>query len=152
MSVDGFAKFDGSQQLAAWLDRLDAFVTALDAIDADDPYSFCEDAWDIWESAAISDPPPATDPAMLLVLGVIEVLAEAMTSTARDRHSSTTRDVHPTLSGVHASLIDQLDAVRKECERWQHEGLPAPAAVKARSAAAMAGLQVATKFGNQLSA
>ncbi len=70
MSVDGFAKFDGSQQLAAWLDRLDAFVTALDAIDADDPYSFCEDAWDIWESAAISDPPPpATDPAMLLVLG-----------------------------------------------------------------------------------
>ncbi len=57
MSVDGFAKFDGSQQLAAWLDRLDAFVTALDAIDADDPYSFCEDAWDIWESAAISNPP-----------------------------------------------------------------------------------------------
>lgn len=156
MSVDGFAKFDGSQQLAAWLDRLDAFVTALDAIDADDPYSFCEDAWDIWESAAISDPPPpATDPAMLLVLGgVIEVLAGgAMTLTARDRHSSTTRDVHPTLSGgVHASLIDQLDAVRKECQRWQHEGLPAPAAVKARSAAAMAGLQVATKFGNQLSA
>ncbi len=90
---------------------------------------------------------------MLLVLGVIEVLAEAMTSTARDRHSSTTGDVQPTLSGAHASLIDQLDAVRRECERWQHEGLPAPpATVKARSATAMAGLQVATKFGNQLSA
>ncbi|APE14071.1 hypothetical protein BOH72_01355 [Mycobacterium sp. WY10] len=152
MSVDGFAKFDGSQQLAAWLDRLDAFVTALDAIDADDPYSFCEDAWDIWESAAISHPPPATDPAMLLMLGVIEVLAEAMTSTAPDRHSSTRGQVQPTLSGVHASLIDKLDAVRKESQRWQHEGLPAPAAVKARSAAAMARLQVATKFGNQLSA
>jgi len=152
MSVDEFASFDGSQQLAAWVDRLDAFITALDAIDADDPYTFCEDAWDIWESAAISDPPPPTDPAMLLVLGVIEVLAEAMTSAARDHHSASTGMERTTLSAVHASLIDELDAVRRDGERWQHEGLPSPAAVKAMSATAMAGLQVATKFGNQLSA
>ncbi len=58
MTANEFAEVDGSQQLAAWQDRLAAFVTALDAIDADDPYTFCEDAWDIWESAAISDPPP----------------------------------------------------------------------------------------------
>jgi len=152
MSIDGFAGTDGSQQLVAWLDRLDAFVTALDAVDADDSYSFCEDAWDIWESAAISDPPSAGDPAMLLVLGVIEVLAEAVTSAARDHHSSSTRKDRLTLSTVHASLIGELEALRSECQRWQHEGLPSPAAVKAMSAAAMAGLQVATKFGNQLSA
>ncbi|KAA0107584.1 hypothetical protein [Mycolicibacterium sp. P1-5] len=152
MSVDGFAKFDGSQQLAAWVDRLDAFVTALGAIDTDDAYSFCEDAWDIWESAAIADPPSATDPAMLLVLGVIEVLAEAMTSAARDHHSTPKGADRLTLSAVHASLIDELDGVRRECERWRHDGLPAPAAVKAMSVVAMAGLQVATTFGNQLSA
>ncbi|WP_431236763.1 hypothetical protein ACQ86B_17745 [Mycolicibacterium aichiense] len=89
---------------------------------------------------------------MLLVLGVIEVLAEAITFTARDHHS-TGEGGHPlTLSAIHTSLIDELNAVRLQCERWQHEGLPEPATVKARSAAAMAGLQVATKFGNQLSA
>lgn len=152
MSIDGFAGADGSQQLAAWVDRLHAFVTALDAIDADDPHTFCEDAWDIWESAAISDPPSATDPAMILVLGVIEVMAEAVTSTARDHHSSSPSGDRRSLSAIHAWLIGELEAVRRECQRWQHEGLPTPAAVKARSAAAMAGLQVATKFGNQLSA
>jgi hypothetical protein len=152
MSVDGFAKFDGSQQLATWLDRLDAFVTALDAIDADDPYAFCEDAWDIWESAAISDPPSATDPALLLVLGVIEALAAAMTSAARQHHDSAKDTNRLTLSDVHASLIGELNTVRQECEQWKRESLPTPAVVKARSAAAMAGLQVATKFGNELSA
>ncbi|MEZ0355169.1 hypothetical protein [Mycobacterium sp. SA01] len=152
MTTNEFAEIDGSQQLAAWQDRLAAFVTALDSIDADDPYTFCEDAWDIWESAAISDPPSATDPAMLLVLGVIEVLAAAITSTARDHHS-TARGAHPlTLSAIHASLIDELNAVRLQCEQWQHEGLPGPATVTSRSAATMAGLEVATKFGNQLSA
>ncbi|QEN13458.1 hypothetical protein ACRDU6_12965 [Mycolicibacterium sp. ELW1] len=152
MTTNEFAEIDGSQQLAAWQDRLAAFVTALDAIDADDPYTFCEDAWDIWESAAISDPPSATDPAMLLVLGVIEVLAEAITSTARDHHSTGKGNRPLTLSAIHNSLMDELNAVRLQCERWQHEGLPGPATVKARSAAAMARLQVATKFGNQLSA
>lgn len=152
MTTDEFAEIDGSQQLTTWLDRLAAFVTALDAIDADDPYTFCEDAWDIWESAAISDPPSATDPAMLLVLGVIEVLAEAVTSTARDHHSPPSDSRRLTLSAIHNSLIDELNAVHLQCERWKHEGLPGAATMKARSAAAMAGLQVATKFGNQLSA
>ncbi|AKK28757.1 hypothetical protein [Mycobacterium sp. EPa45] len=152
MSVDGFAKFEGSRQLAAWADRLDAFVTALDAIDADDPHTFCEDAWDIWESAAISDPPSVTDPAMLLVLGVFEVLAEAMTPEPQGQHRTPAGTDRPTLSTVHASLLEGLDGVRREYERWRHEGLPAPTAVKARSAVAMTGLQVATRFGNQLSA
>ncbi len=152
MTTNEFAEIDGSQQLAAWQGRLAAFVTALDAIDADDPYTFCEDAWDIWESAAISDPPSATDPAMLLVLGVIEVLAEAITSTARDHHSTPKGQRPPTLSAIHNSLIGELNTVRIECERWQLEGLPEPAAIKSRSAAAMAGLQVATKFGHPLSA
>ncbi len=89
---------------------------------------------------------------MLLVLGVIEVLAAAITSTARDHHSTPNGSRPLTLSAIHTSLIDELNAVRLQCERWQRESLPGPATVKARSAAAMAGLQVATKFGNQLSA
>jgi hypothetical protein len=75
-----------------------------------------------------------------------------MTAADRGHHTTPNGADRLTLSAVHASLIDELDGVRRECERWRNEGLPSPAAVKARSAAAMAGLQVATTFGNQLSA
>ncbi len=152
MSGDGLAGSGESQQLTAWIDRLDAFVTALDAIDADDTYTFSTDAWDIWEGAAISDPPSDTDPAMLLVLGVIEVLAEAVTVTGGDHRGASGVTKSKTLSGVHAWLIDELDAVRQRCDRWQHEGLPEPATVKAMSVAAMARLEVASTFGNRRSA
>ncbi len=152
MTGDGFAGAGGSHELSAWIDRLDAFVTALDAIDADDPYTFCTDAWDIWESAVISDPPSDTDPAMLLALGVIEVLADAVTATGDDHRSTREGAPTETLSGMHASLIDELHTVRRRCDRWRHGRLPSPAAVKAMSAAAMARLEVASTFGNRRSA
>jgi hypothetical protein len=141
MSVEVFANAAGAQRLGIWVDRLDAFSQSLDAIDADDPYTFCEYAWDIWESAAVSDPPRATEPAMLVVLGVTEALKDVMTSATR-----------LTLSALHAALTDELNGLRRECERWRHEGLPSADAVKALSAIAAAGLQVATDPGNQLSA
>ncbi|NTY63094.1 hypothetical protein [Mycolicibacterium sphagni] len=125
-----------------WGDRLDAFISAIDAVDADKPLNFCEQAWEIWECAAVSDLPPESHPAMLIVLGVQQALASVMASTYR----STADGGDPlTLTAVHASLSEELGAVRAECERWRREGLPSAAEVRARSAAAATGLHVATK-------
>jgi hypothetical protein len=140
MTVGVFADTTGSDRLDAWIDRLDAFISALDAIDADDPFTFCTDAWDIWERAAVADPPPETSPATLVVLGVTEALADVMASAARDYPGA---PAALTLSAVHASLTDELNAIRRECERWRCEGLPSADAVKALSATALAGLRVA---------
>ncbi|MCX2931432.1 hypothetical protein ORI20_14200 [Mycobacterium sp. CVI_P3] len=125
-----------------WVDRLDAFIAALDAVDADDPSDFCEQAWDIWESSAIADPPSKTHPAMLIVLGVRQALASVMASTYRVRADVEDR---LTLSDAHAALTEELNAVRRECERWNLEGLPSAAEVRARSTSAATGLHAAAK-------
>ncbi|WP_179475473.1 hypothetical protein [Mycolicibacterium vinylchloridicum] len=136
------ADSDGSLRPDIWVDRLDVFVAALGAIDADEPLSFCEQAWDIWDGVAISDLPAASDPAMLIVLGVRQALASVMAAVYR----SAAEAKNPlTLEVVHASLTEELGAVQRECERWRHEGLPSAAEVRARSAAAATGLHVATK-------
>lgn len=141
MSIRVVADRDGSAPWL-WVDRLDAFSSAIDAIDADKPLNFCEQAWDIWECAATSELPPRSHPAMLIVLGVQQALASVMASTYRNTAEG--RD-SLTLAAVHASLAEELDAVRRECERWRRDGLPSAAEVRARSATAVTGLNTATK-------
>ncbi|GAY18545.1 hypothetical protein [Mycobacterium sp. shizuoka-1] len=142
MSVRVVADSDGSLRPGIWVDRLRAFIAALDAIDADEPLNYCEQAWDIWECSATADFPPASHPAMLIVLGVRQALASVMASAYR-----TTAEARQgfTLADVHDSLIEELGAVRRECERWEREGLPSAAEVRARSASAATGLNAATK-------
>jgi hypothetical protein len=152
MTVEIFADTERTTVLDAWIDRLDAFISALDAIDADDPLTFCEDAWDIWECAAISDPAPETNPAALVVLGVTEALADMMAVATRDYRSRHATGVQLPLLAVHASLTDELKAIRVECERWRQEGLPSMDAVRALSAIAVVGLRVAGHPGRRLSA
>ncbi|SBS73430.1 conserved hypothetical protein [uncultured Mycobacterium sp.] len=130
---------DGSLRPGIWVDRLDAFVSAIDAVDADDPLTFCEQAWDIWESVANADLPSDSHPAMLIVLGVRQALASVMASAYRNKGEARSQ---PTLATVHASLTEELNAVQRECERWQQEGLPSAAEVRARSVAAVTGLRV----------
>ncbi|WP_163746026.1 hypothetical protein [Mycolicibacterium helvum] len=133
---------DGSLDPGIWVNRLDAFVSAIDAIDADDPLAYCEQAWDIWDSTVHSDPLPDSHPAMLIVLGVRHALASVMASTYRNTAAARDR---LTLTAVHASLTEELAAVQHECERWRHEGLPSAAEVRARSATAATGLHIVTK-------
>lgn len=142
MSIRLLTEFDGPVSPGIWVDRLDAFVSAIDAIDADEPVAYCEQAWDIWDSAVVSDPLPDTHPAMLIVLGVRQALSSVMASTYRNSPEAKGR---LTLTAVHASLTEELTAVQRECERWRHEGLPSAAEVRARSATAATGLHVVTK-------
>jgi len=132
-------------RLKIWVDRLDAFISALDAIDADDRINYCKDAWEIWRSTAISDPPPANSSAMLVVLGPLEALAHAMKSSTQNHHSRPGARNRVTLPAVHASLNQSLNSLRCECERWLHEGSPPADEIRARSATAVAGLRAATE-------
>ncbi|EHB54027.1 hypothetical protein MycrhDRAFT_4490 [Mycolicibacterium rhodesiae JS60] len=142
MTVRLLTDSDGSLRPDIWVDRLDVFVAALGAIDADEPLTFCEQAWDIWDGVAISELPAASHPAMLIVLGVRQALASVMAAVYR----SAAEAKNPlTLEVVHASLTEELAAVQRECERWRHEGLPSATEVRACSAAAATGLHVATK-------
>src|SRR5689334_9935963 len=128
-------------RLAVWTDRLDAFCAALAAIDADDPFDYCAEAWEIWQGAAAADPPPAADPAVLVVLGTLQALAHAMTSATLDYYRTADVRDRMTLSAVHTSLNHCLGKLRRECERWLAEGAPPADEINTRSIALVASLQ-----------
>ena len=133
--------FADAGRLRIWTDRLDAFCAALDAIDADDPFDFCADAWEIWQGAAAADPPPASHPAVLVVLGALQALAHAMTSATLDYYRTADYRDRMTVSAVHASLMRCLDTLRRECGRWLDEGPPPAEQIDAQSTTLVASLQ-----------
>ncbi|MGY4711727.1 hypothetical protein ACXDF8_19525 [Mycolicibacterium sp. CBM1] len=139
-----------SQLLAKWADRLDAFVVALDAIDADDPFRYCEDAWEIWQTAAKADPPPADSAAVLVVLEALRVLAHAVTTVTVDYYRTPDLRDRMTLSALHAALTDGLDYIREDCRRWLHDGMPDTGEIRARAEAVRASLQAANECGDEL--
>ncbi|WP_445166163.1 hypothetical protein ACTXG7_20140 [Mycolicibacterium sp. Dal123E01] len=142
MSIRLLTDADGSARPDIWVDRLQAFMSALGAVDADESLAFCEQAWDIWESVASSDLPAESHPDTLIVLGVRQALASVMAAAYRSTIES--RKPMP-LAIVHASLIEELNAVRRECDRWRTEGLPSAAEVRARSAIAATGPRVTVR-------
>src|SRR3954469_4352307 len=102
---NGPAGFAGdAERLCVWVDRVDAYLLALDAIDADDPFDFCAEAWEIWQSAVAADPPPETSPAVLVALGGLQAVAHAMTASTLDYYRTPNACDRKTLSTVHASL------------------------------------------------
>jgi hypothetical protein len=118
----GFAGDNGPH--GVWKDRHDAVCEALDAIDADDPFDYCADAWEIWQGAAAADPPPQDDPAILVVLGTLQALAHAMTSATLDYYRTADIRDRMTASAMHTSIKRCLGTLRRECGRWLHEGGP----------------------------
>ncbi|WP_194163724.1 hypothetical protein [Mycolicibacterium sp. P1-5] len=126
----GFAADTG--RLRVWSNRLDAFCAVLDAIDADNPFDYCAEAWEIWQSAAAADPPPAADPAVLVVLGALQALAHAMTSATLDYYRTADVRDRMTLTAMHASLKHCLGALRRECGSWLEVGAPPTDEVNAR--------------------
>ncbi|MCV7345933.1 hypothetical protein [Mycolicibacterium rhodesiae] len=135
----GFAGDTGP--LGVWTDRLDAFCAALDAIDADDPFDYCADAWEIWQGAAAADPPPHDDPAILVVLGTLQALAHAMTSATLDYYRTADVRDRMTPSAIHTSIKRCLGTLRRECGRWLDEGGPPADEIDARTVALTASLQ-----------
>ncbi|AKK30739.1 hypothetical protein AB431_21145 [Mycobacterium sp. EPa45] len=135
----GFAA--DAERLNVWSNRLDAFYAALDVIDADDPFDYCAEAWEIWQGAAASDPPPVADPAVLVVLGALQALAHAMTSATLDYYRTADVRDRMTLEAVHASLRHCLGALRRECRRWLEEGPPPADEIDARRTEMVASLQ-----------
>ncbi|BBX08924.1 hypothetical protein [Mycolicibacterium aichiense] len=135
----GFAGDTGP--LGVWTDRLDAFSAALDAIDADDPFDYCADAWEIWQGAAAADPPPQDDPAVLVVLGTLQALAHAMTSATLDYYRTADIRDRMTASAMHTSIKRCLGTLRRECGRWLHEGGPPADEINARTISIVASLQ-----------
>ncbi len=127
--------------LRVWADRLDAFCAALDAIDADDPFDYCADAWEIWQGAAAADPPPQDDPAILVVLGTLQALAHAMTSATLDYYRTADVRDRMTASAMHTSIKRCLGTLRRECGRWLQEGGPPADEIGARTITMVASLQ-----------
>ncbi|KDF01392.1 hypothetical protein Y900_021245 [Mycolicibacterium aromaticivorans JS19b1 = JCM 16368] len=136
---NGFAGDTGP--LAIWTDRLDAFCAALDAIDADDPFDYCADAWEIWQGAAAADPPPHDDPAILVVLGTLQSLAHAMTSATLDYYRTADVRDRMTAAAMHTSIKHCLGTLRRECGRWLQEGGPPADEINARTISTVASLQ-----------
>ncbi|BBY62177.1 hypothetical protein [Mycolicibacterium helvum] len=127
--------------LRVWVDRVDAFLLTLGAIDADDPFDFCAEAWEIWQSAVAADPPPETSPAVLVALGGLQAVAHAITAATLDYYRTPVARDRTTLSTMHASLKACLGTLRKESARWLLDGLPAADEIKTRRAALVASLQ-----------
>ncbi|EHB54026.1 hypothetical protein MycrhDRAFT_4489 [Mycolicibacterium rhodesiae JS60] len=141
----GFA--EDYDRLDIWVDRVDAFRLALDAIDADDPFDFCAEAWEIWQSAVAADPPPESSAAVLVALGGLNAVAHAMTAATLDYYRAPDARDRKTLSSVHASLKACLGNLRRESARWLSEGLPAAEEIKARSATFVERLQATNTPG-----
>ncbi|MBI3692135.1 MAG: hypothetical protein HY239_16160 [Mycolicibacterium aromaticivorans] len=135
----GFA--GDASPLGVWTDRLDAFCAALDAIDADDPFDYCADAWEIWQGAAAADPPPQDDPAILVVLGTLQALAHAMTSATLDYYRTADIRDRMTASAMHTSIKRCLGTLRRECGRWLHDGGPPPDEINASTIELITSLQ-----------
>jgi hypothetical protein len=120
---------------------VDAFGQALDAIDADDPFDFCAEAWEIWQSAVAADPPPESSPAVLVALGGLQAVAHAMTAATLDYYRTPDVRDRKTLASVHASLKGCLGTLRRESARWLSDCLPTAEEITARSATLVASLQ-----------
>lgn len=152
MDTQDFVNGGDAEQLSKWADRLEAFTFALDAIDADDPFSFCEDAWEIWQSAAAADPPPMTSPAVLVVLEGLRALAHAMTVTTLDYYRTPDVTHRMTVAAVHAALVDSLNGIRGDCAHWLRYGAPAADEIRARCTAVLSSMQAANESGDELRA
>jgi hypothetical protein len=111
--------------LRLWIDRLEGFISSLDAIEGDDTFDFIENAMDTWQGDLSPDTaPPPNSPAMLIIVETSRAVAQVMNSATRDYY--TTPDVRDRVTRVVAqqSMCDALDRIRREGERWLTEVMP----------------------------
>ncbi|MDH6246077.1 hypothetical protein [Mycobacterium sp. OTB74] len=70
--------------LREWIGRLEAFSGALEDLEGESPSDFCESACDAWKNIAMTDSPPPTSPAVLVITESFAVLTRVMTKVSTD--------------------------------------------------------------------
>ncbi|BBZ38774.1 hypothetical protein [Mycobacterium conspicuum] len=119
-----------------WIGRLEGFISSFDGLDGETPIDFCESACDTWQSTVMSDSPPPTSPAILVIVESFGALAKVMTTVSMDW--ADTPDVRDRLtrSDVEQQVKDALDGICHDARRWLAEGLPSDDEIKQRIASA----------------
>ena len=125
-------------QLREWISRLEAFSGALEDLEGESPSDFCESACDAWKNTAMTDSPPPTSPAVLVITESFAVLTRVMTKVSTDW--ADTPDVRDRLgrSDVEQLLRDGLASILDEARQWLTEGLPSADEISDRNASVRA--------------
>ncbi|WP_145238445.1 hypothetical protein [Prescottella equi] len=118
-----------------WTGRLEAFASALDDIDGEAAIDFCENAFEAWQSIALSPPPPNTSSALLIALEPLNTLMKVMTVVTTDWQD--TPDVRDRLTRADAQQLakDALNDVLDDCQRWPSDGMPSTDQIQRRISA-----------------
>jgi hypothetical protein len=137
------------EQLQRWIDRLEAFASALDDIEGEKATDFANNALEAMQATLLPHIVPAQTPAMLLALEAVSAATRATTTVIMDwadtpdvRNRYTRATAQPLFR--HA-LVDVLSG----CKRWLSEGLPPAEEVQRRIAAAAKDVQKALELIGQ---
>ena len=133
-------------QVCDWIGRLEAFAGALDDLEGETPTNFCESACDAWQSIAMVDSPPPTNPAILIIVESFTALTRVMTAVSKDW--ADTPDVRDRLtrSDVEQLVTEVLDAILRDARRWLTDGLPSGDQIKERIASAGAAVSESLEY------
>lgn len=129
---------DSVELLGEWIGRLEAFIDALEDLEGESPSDFCESACDAWKNIAMTDSPPSTSPAVLVVTESFAVLTKVMTKVSTDW--ADTPDVRDRLTrnDVEQLLRDGLASILDEARQWLTGGVPSAAEISDRNASVRA--------------
>jgi hypothetical protein len=126
-SRDQGLSHDAAAGLRTRVAQLRAFIGSLnDVARTGDAVSFCEEALVAWQGQAMSDAPMPGTLAMLVVVEVLQRIAEQRVRLLLDEAASRDR--------TQASLTESLTASCQEYERWLTDGMPTEAEVNRRTA------------------
>ena len=119
------------ERVRAWIDRLGAFASSLDAIEGDSATDFADNALEAWQHLALPSATGVTLPA-LVIFGALNALAKASTTVVMDW--ADTPDVRDRYTRDSAQWLVRaaLDDVLSECTGWLSEGLPSSDEVQQR--------------------
>jgi hypothetical protein len=130
--------------LRIWVGRLEVFISSLGEIEGDDPFDFCENAMEAWQSGVSPDTaPPPTSPAMLIIVETSRTLAQVMNSATGDYYATPDARNRMTRAVAQRSLHDALDGIRRDGERWLSEVMPTDEQIRQRIAVAGASFRAA---------
>lgn len=130
-------------RLRVWVDRLDAFASALDDIDGDDATDFANNALEALNDAVIPNLVAGKTPSMLLALEAVAAVTRAATVVIMDW--ADTPDVRDRYTRETALTLFEaaLDEVLARGKSWVSEGLPSAEEVQQRTSEAAKDMQEA---------
>jgi hypothetical protein len=122
------------ERVREWIGRLEASAGALEDVEGESPTDFCESACDAWQSIAMVESPPPTNPAILIILESFTALTRVMTAVSKDW--ADTPDVRARLARNDAEqqVGDALNAILRDARHWLTDGPPSEDQIKERIA------------------